>query len=499
MFCNKCGNKLDDDSIFCNKCGNKIDNVNVESTTPKTDNVQKIEPTTPKADNVQNEQTVEVEPSKKPKKQGKIGLIVGIVVLALVAVLFVGIKVVPNLNSKTELTETFEDKENGFSFNYPKNWKEEDNKRDDDLISLENKSTNMVVTKSNLESDGAIFVDSKEDMEEIYKDYDIELINLTDEKIDGVDAKKVYSSPETSNVETIAYFYSIDDDVYIIKFTSENKNFEKNELLFDEIMGSYKITREPSEDSKVSDDEDTKVSSIKDNIGPDGLTEAQALEVAQEFLDTHPLYQRTITGEVQYEPFYENLSTKGLYKIGLKTSDGSPRAMYVQKSNGDTFMLSIDGTKFITGEELYNEVYLSVERDTIVFSGKSVGNYLGKKTDVLNTDFGTPLAGTAIDGSYFFDMPYTAYDSIAFMYDENTSIIKYIGGIPALFTYNGFMLDNNRDELVKLLGKPISENYVQNQSGGPDIYELIFNIDNYSVAFRLADKDSDAYEIVIYQ
>lgn len=43
MFCNKCGNKLEDDMKFCNKCGNKVGEIIVDSNkeTSKTDSYNK--------------------------------------------------------------------------------------------------------------------------------------------------------------------------------------------------------------------------------------------------------------------------------------------------------------------------------------------------------------------------------------------------------------------------------------------------------------------------
>lgn len=42
MYCNKCGNKLEDDMVFCNKCGNRIENTNEAEKNNKNDIDSKI-------------------------------------------------------------------------------------------------------------------------------------------------------------------------------------------------------------------------------------------------------------------------------------------------------------------------------------------------------------------------------------------------------------------------------------------------------------------------
>ena len=42
MYCNKCGNKLEDDMAFCNKCGNKVINISVVEKNGNTKAVSKV-------------------------------------------------------------------------------------------------------------------------------------------------------------------------------------------------------------------------------------------------------------------------------------------------------------------------------------------------------------------------------------------------------------------------------------------------------------------------
>lgn len=85
-----------------------------------------------------------------------------------------------------------------------------------------------------------------------------------------------------------------------------------------------------------------------------GFTEEDALNIAQQFIDEHPLYIRTITGTADFEPTdtQYNYDVTGLYRIGLVTEEGLDRTMWVSRETGEVF-ISADGNTLLTGEQFY--------------------------------------------------------------------------------------------------------------------------------------------------
>ncbi len=93
MFCNKCGSKLDDDSVFCTKCGAKIkkevNNNSFDSEKPDENNI---------AENVSAEDSESIIENAVPKKRSKA---VFVIVAAVILVIVVTLVLIFNLKSTT--------------------------------------------------------------------------------------------------------------------------------------------------------------------------------------------------------------------------------------------------------------------------------------------------------------------------------------------------------------------------------------------------------------
>lgn len=103
-----------------------------------------------------------------------------------------------------------------------------------------------------------------------------------------------------------------------------------------------------------------------------------ALNIAKQFIDEHPLYLRTITGAVDYEPTDTryNYDITGLYLIGLIADDGSDRTMWVSKETGEVF-ISPDGVFLLTGEEYYKTNIVGEETYTPSASKINARDFIG--------------------------------------------------------------------------------------------------------------------------
>lgn len=121
--------------------------------------------------------------------------------------------------------------------------------------------------------------------------------------------------------------------------------------------------------------------------GSNPLTDEEALEIAQRFLDSHPLYVRTITGVVEKEPADLEFDTSGLYKIELIADDGSYRSMFVSINTGEVF-ISPDGLELLTGEEFYNKMFLNPTGDSASQGTAGGASNSGTSEWITHTDVG---------------------------------------------------------------------------------------------------------------
>lgn len=252
MFCSKCGNQLPDDATFCPRCGAKLSQEPATVSTP-------AEPQKSKAD------SVAPEPPKK-KKSKKLPILLGVAVaLFFIFVIFPGMgeneqpDVTPVNTNGVNLSETYTNAEEGFSFKYPSGWKLVSEERlaevadgtegDYPLVMLANEVEDLP------EEDSFIMV-SKFDVGQDYIDHlfiDDEQFAATFDgnasikdtsviELDGVPTRKITYTKVNDPFGYESYFYGVGSSIYRIDFTWIGETSGNKQVFFDAIIGSYKIT-----------------------------------------------------------------------------------------------------------------------------------------------------------------------------------------------------------------------------------------------------------------
>lgn len=244
------------------------------------------------------------------------------------------------------LSQTYTNEDEGFLFMYPGNW---DVKEESTMVAVfapaeSGYSASIAIIKG--DADERYFSATMSDFESLYsygKD-SFRMLDLSDITLSGHSARKlIYTYNDNRGSYTqVQYFYIVNSDMYFVTCSSLKEHFDKYAPVFDTIMDSYTITATNSSEESGIAYSDTMIS-MED-----------ALNIAKQFIDEHPLYLRTITGAVDYEPTDTryNYDITGLYRIGLIADDGSDRTMWVSKETGEVF-ISPDGVFLLTGEEYY--------------------------------------------------------------------------------------------------------------------------------------------------
>ena len=213
------------------------------------------------------------------------------------------------------------------------------------------------------------------------------------------------------------------------------------------------------------------------------LSADDALEIAQQWLDDHPLHKRTITGTVSYEPNNFNMDTSGLYYIETITEYGDPRAIWVRKETGEVCLVADD--ILMTGEEYYDYVYrpelltddgvqttFAYHRE-ILYQGIPAIEYLNGSVDGIRRILETSVE----DGVQ-------NYEEI-FFWVKDHEIENIFSWVPSEFSVNGATLDKDRDGIVAVLGNPIYERWDEGE--GTDEYVMFYDFSEYRVIFSMWD------------
>lgn len=462
MYCNTCGNMTSGDSEYCNRCGSKISN-SVKY-------------------NSQN---------KKKNKKLKIILIIFLCVIFLFFILYIALISV-NISANTigtQLTKTYINKEDGIYFRYPEGWSKDEALSNQEKYILYLKSPKVTVNYPHMvinklhKDDFEYEPYTKDEIYYLFTDLGWNVEEVVDTKIDNIDAvKAILTSDKFQKV--ITYYYVINGDSYQVTFDSLKPSFDEYEPIYDAIMESYKIT--PS----------TEYITQQQNPDDYGLSSEEALEVAQQFIDTHPLLKHKLTGEIEYEPQIDEFSTKGLYRVVLVKPDGAREAMFVDKRTGSV-LLSLGGGSLEDGEKVYNEIVSSKQTgDAILYRDISISKYLESDTDFVYDNLGPAVYGTDIDGLYYDGWDYIGYDGVSFLYYLPFDIERICGN-PEFFVYNGDTLNKNYDEIVELFGAPSNESTLYDNVSKSNIYNIEFDINYYIIQFQFSNKTSDAFFIDI--
>ena len=284
-----------------------------------------------------------------------------------------------------------------------------------------------------------------------------------------------YSYPHVINIKELTA------DVYIVDGEMRYTDYF---MKYFEIPDNERVVSTFTATITINSDDTIRVIEYKEHVieyaNDDFVDANEALKIAQRFLDDHPLYKRTITGEVEYEPAGYGYDTNGLYRIGLITDDGSDRSMWVDKKTGEVF-ISPGGSVLLTGEKYYETVYNS----EVLYRGVQIQQFFDYSY-IYNT-LGVPIEE---------DYCYIGYEDIAFYEDDFTGKVYYILGDPGAFNVNGVTLEKNRTGIVEILGVPIHEEWKADDEGY-DWYIMAYERESYYIQFAMYSPDDPASLIYI--
>lgn len=259
MFCTMCGAKAIEGAEFCQKCGYKLRKVNETAKAPHGS----PEPVSSAGNKTLNN-------ASEKKKAWKLPAILGVVVLAAAFVVFVLFRIEENRqyadrNEKyttdeqcenVNLSETYENEDEGFSFMYPEGWEIENVEEIDPDALVSVGRTGALGTYARIMvnkdiNDGSLFAATKTDFEEIYSSIeglsDLKVMDLSDIRLDGHPARKLTVSAnfDTDLRNTVTeYFYLQDSYIYCVSCFVEETNYDRYKPIFNAIMDSYTIYSE---------------------------------------------------------------------------------------------------------------------------------------------------------------------------------------------------------------------------------------------------------------
>ena len=181
------------------------------------------------------------------------------------------------------------------------------------------------------------------------------------------------------------------------------------------------------------------------------LTEGEVLVIAQQFLDAHPLYVRTLTGGGTFEPTGFSWDTTNLYIIELLHPDGSLRSMWVHGYTGEVY-ISPDGNVLISGAEFY-DWYTDFDARGVTGTDSEVEMYLISQAwgdSILQEN--TPALAVYTDGTFVF------VENILW------GIIRLYGQWEADFNIWDFQITHIREPDGSLI--PLSDDWLAELGGG---------------------------------
>lgn len=402
MFCPKCGAKVLDGAEFCQKCGTKL------AANTSTSNL---------ADSPHPKNRTTVADPKR-KKSKKLFIILG-VVLAFIVILIVAnadnlaergaqdqkdeehIKSQQQDSASVNLSETYINEEEGFSFNYPSAWvpvsEEEYSSRfgsiegeEYPLVLLANETddlpeanTYIMVSKIPATQDAInhLFIDDEQFAATF--DNDVTIKNTLTAEIDGVAAREI-TYLTSDGIGYQSYFYAIGTAIYRIDFSWRGETSGNNQRFFDAIIDSYKITS--PETATVTD---TFGKLLCKNISVDAIMQMTADEVIATF------------GEP--EIYIENES--------IEYGADAPEWMYFDISSGNTvFSFSANSEEF-------------------TLNGQGLNLYFDDLVSLLGNDYNC-LGGSGYEWiignlSYIFYIPpkdYIAYSLVISKFDTDVPV-----------------------------------------------------------------------------
>lgn len=153
-----------------------------------------------------------------------------------------------------DLSETYTNEDEGFSFMYPHDWEIDpvETADSDAIVSVARTGglgVYAVIIVNKVVDDGSVFAAARADFEETYPYLegfnDVEIMDLSGTVLDGHPARRltmVYNNDSGVRVSEIQYFYIRGPYVYIVDCAVEEANYDRYEPIFDAIMDTYTIT-----------------------------------------------------------------------------------------------------------------------------------------------------------------------------------------------------------------------------------------------------------------
>ena len=168
-----------------------------------------------------------------------------------------------------DLTETYVNEEEGFSFMYPHDWEIDsaEEMESDAVVSVSRTGGLGVYASINVSKDiddGSFFTATKTDFEETYSLYahekgirDVAIMDLSDTMLDGHPTRRLtWGCTYDNGVRAIMiqYFYVRDSYVYFVNCAVQEELYDKYESIFDAIMDTYTIAADAAMEDIVTYD-----------------------------------------------------------------------------------------------------------------------------------------------------------------------------------------------------------------------------------------------------
>lgn len=167
--------------------------------------------------------------------------------------------------------------------------------------------------------------------------------------------------------------------------------------------------------------------------------------------------------------------------------DGHMIAFMMTSPEGTTRAILLSRTA-TAGNSVTTE---SSNLERILYKGEAIIYWMGSGLANLRDVFGEPDAEGIVGEGSAYGFRYE--DGTAFVKREQGEDIEYIIANPSSFSVDGVTLDTNRDQLVRLLGEPDSEGWINDY--GTDAYYVKFIYQGkYAVWFTLDDPNGKAYD-----
>lgn len=394
MFCPKCGAKALDGAEFCQKCGAKL-------ITDRADQKQT------EADTQQTKMGNALQDKPKKKKSKKLPII-----LAAVVLVFVVILIAANSNDLAErgeqaqkdeeyiksqqastdvnLSETYTNEEEGFSFKYASAWKPVSEEKlaefadgveaDYPLVLLANETkdlpeedTYIMVSKFNVGKDDIdhLFIDDEQFASTFDADASIKDTSVIE--LDGVPARKITYIEPDEQFGYESYFYAVGTSIYKIDFNWIGESPGNNQRFFDAVIGSYKITAAETVTDKNDSADASKLTDadklLYHGIPVDTIMEMKAEDVIAAFGEAD---------EYSDENFVQILSEDGERLVAMANFDSTGYVSYFAgdpekfELNGENLNQDYDKLVKIFGREPDNEETFDLFEVRWFFDGYSI-------------------------------------------------------------------------------------------------------------------------------